>query len=224
MSEEIENFIPGIFNYCDRWCERCHLTSRCRVFSMEQKDANTERDVTQEKFWRGLSDIFRQTSEMLQDIAAENGVDLSNIEIDELDEEWRLKQQEIEDSSLIQMSQTYSKLLDDFFKDSESLISAGGNEDALSEILQWYRLFIPAKINRGLSSHEKKDTDGSIKIALIAIDRSIMACYGLLNSTNFSWLRPLIDLLQIIRDKCEEKFPGARDFFRPGFDEIDSVM
>jgi hypothetical protein len=21
--------IPGIYNYCDRWCERCQLTSRC---------------------------------------------------------------------------------------------------------------------------------------------------------------------------------------------------
>ena len=28
-----EGFIVGIFNYCDRWCERCPLTSRCRVFA-----------------------------------------------------------------------------------------------------------------------------------------------------------------------------------------------
>jgi hypothetical protein len=21
--------IPGVYNYCDRWCERCPLTSRC---------------------------------------------------------------------------------------------------------------------------------------------------------------------------------------------------
>ena len=25
--------IVGIFNYCDRWCERCAFTSRCRVFA-----------------------------------------------------------------------------------------------------------------------------------------------------------------------------------------------
>jgi hypothetical protein len=23
--------IPSIFNYCDRWCERCPLTLRCSV-------------------------------------------------------------------------------------------------------------------------------------------------------------------------------------------------
>jgi hypothetical protein len=28
-----DGFIVGIFNYCDRWCERCPLTSRCRVFA-----------------------------------------------------------------------------------------------------------------------------------------------------------------------------------------------
>jgi hypothetical protein len=28
-----DGFIVGIFNYCDRWCERCAFTSRCRVFA-----------------------------------------------------------------------------------------------------------------------------------------------------------------------------------------------
>ncbi|MDY6953748.1 MAG: hypothetical protein SWE60_19750 [Thermodesulfobacteriota bacterium] len=29
-----EQFISGIHNYCDRWCERCPLTSRCMNFSI----------------------------------------------------------------------------------------------------------------------------------------------------------------------------------------------
>ena len=28
-----DGFIVGIFNYCDRWCERCPFTSRCRLFA-----------------------------------------------------------------------------------------------------------------------------------------------------------------------------------------------
>jgi len=27
-------FIPGIYNYCDRWCERCPLTARCLNYAM----------------------------------------------------------------------------------------------------------------------------------------------------------------------------------------------
>lgn len=23
------NFIEGIYNYCDRWCEKCSFTARC---------------------------------------------------------------------------------------------------------------------------------------------------------------------------------------------------
>lgn len=32
--------IPGIFNYCDRWCERCDYRDRCRLFQSE-----TERNI-----------------------------------------------------------------------------------------------------------------------------------------------------------------------------------
>ncbi|MCB0550950.1 MAG: hypothetical protein KDD19_25495 [Phaeodactylibacter sp.] len=29
--------IPGIYNYCDRWCERCSFTSRCLLYAQEQE-------------------------------------------------------------------------------------------------------------------------------------------------------------------------------------------
>jgi hypothetical protein len=37
MDEPEERFISGIYNYCDRWCERCRFTAHCRVFATEQK-------------------------------------------------------------------------------------------------------------------------------------------------------------------------------------------
>ena len=30
-------FIPGIFNYCDRWCERCPFTARCLNFALSEE-------------------------------------------------------------------------------------------------------------------------------------------------------------------------------------------
>ena len=30
-----QGFIPGVYNYCDRWCERCPFASRCRSYAME---------------------------------------------------------------------------------------------------------------------------------------------------------------------------------------------
>ncbi len=36
---EHEAFIDGIYHYCDRWCERCTLAARCRVYAMEGASA-----------------------------------------------------------------------------------------------------------------------------------------------------------------------------------------
>ena len=33
-----ERLIPGIYNYCDRWCERCSFTSRCLNFASSEED------------------------------------------------------------------------------------------------------------------------------------------------------------------------------------------
>ena len=34
---ENPHLIPGIYNYCDRWCERCTFTSRCLTFLTEEE-------------------------------------------------------------------------------------------------------------------------------------------------------------------------------------------
>jgi len=34
---EGERFISGIYNYCDRWCDRCSFTSRCMHFAASKK-------------------------------------------------------------------------------------------------------------------------------------------------------------------------------------------
>jgi hypothetical protein len=46
-------FIPGICNYCDRWCERCLFTSLCMNFARSREYATDPEasDITNEKFW-----------------------------------------------------------------------------------------------------------------------------------------------------------------------------
>jgi len=38
-------FIPGIYNYCDRWCERCPFTSRCLTYAMEADNTILRNDA-----------------------------------------------------------------------------------------------------------------------------------------------------------------------------------
>lgn len=66
MSEE--RFIPGIYNYCDYWCERCAFTKRCRNVLMGREMERKARgeppadDATRQSFWDQLADQLRETT------------------------------------------------------------------------------------------------------------------------------------------------------------------
>src|SRR3982751_5634138 len=73
------DLISGIYNYCDRWCERCPLTSHCLVYATEQEDNHSleSHDIQNEAFWRKLTSIFQETREMIVEWARNAGIDLS---------------------------------------------------------------------------------------------------------------------------------------------------
>ncbi len=236
MFEQEENYISGIFNYCDRWCERCPLTARCRVYAMEEEYAGDERDATQKTFWRNLQNIFTETKAMLREAAAERGIDIDALDLEEAGLIIECKRRTIEQQDLTKLAEKYTKQASLFLQAQD--LAAETNDQTRLEMLQiigWYHFFIAAKINRALYAevdYEEdadfdafcSDGDGSIKIALIAIDRSIIAWGVLLTDETHREIKPLIQLLETLRRMCEEKYPNARDFLRPGFDEIDMVM
>jgi len=68
-----------------------------------------------------------------------------------------------------------------------------------------------------------KDSDGSAKVALIAIDRSI-AAWGQMREHFVEHRDDILDVLvhlDRLRRKTETLFPDARVFVRPGFDSTD---
>jgi hypothetical protein len=40
MNKEKKTYIEGIYNYCDRWCEKCCFTSNCYLFTTESRIAS----------------------------------------------------------------------------------------------------------------------------------------------------------------------------------------
>src|SRR5947209_6260485 len=80
---EDPRFISGIYNYCDRWCERCPFTRRCMVYAMEEAEGTDpeSRDLNNAAYWDSLRDSFEQSIKLLHDMAAERGIDL-NAEIE----------------------------------------------------------------------------------------------------------------------------------------------
>lgn len=72
-----ETNIPGIHNYCDRWCEKCAFSKRCAVFAEHQNDQQYESDVKSKLFWDKLSENFTKAKSKLEQIADQAGIDLT---------------------------------------------------------------------------------------------------------------------------------------------------
>ena len=237
-----KRFIPGIYNYCDRWCERCPQTSHCLNFaSSEEEFADPEtRDVQNEAFWLKLSEAFRDALELLKDAAEEHGIDLESLDTEQSHEELERRDAMAKSHEVCRAAKVYSDLVQDWFNSPANLLVASpaldGEEASLEEameVIRWYQHFIYVKLMRAvrgeLDEREEdldeypKDSEGSAKIALIAIDRSIGAwgtIYGLDSFQNEKILS-FIAYLDRLREEIETTFPGARSFARPGFEKLD---
>jgi hypothetical protein len=224
--------ISGVYNYCDRWCERCPLTSRCLVYATEQEDNDSprSRDIRNEAFWRKLSALFQETRELIITWSQEAGFDL-NGNSDDDDSRSKRKRQLVDNHPLTKAGKKYANAASDWFREFDQTVEACDLEDA-REVIQWYQYQIAVKTMRALSGRKEeleedpeimdfpKDSDGSAKVALIGIDRS-MAAWRMMQLSlpdRVESIVPLILQLERLRLRVEKSFPQARDFIRPGFD------
>jgi hypothetical protein len=239
------DLISGIYNYCDRWCERCPLSSRCLLYATEQEDDDSpeSRDIQNEAFWRKLSSIFQETREMVLEWAQEAGVELAELSQDD-EVKLRRKHRLADNHPLAKAGKKYANAASDWFRELDRVVEVtdlAKTESDLEEaellvdareIIYWYQYQIAVKTMRALSSQSDeleeeadefpKDSDGSAKVALLGIDRSIAAWRLMQLSVpdRADSIVPLILQLETLRYRLERKFPDARDFVRPGFDEM----
>ena len=101
------------------------------------------------------------------------------------------------------------------------------------EVIRWYQHQIYVKLCRAASGiihgeledleYFPEDANGSAKVAIISIERSMAAWGGLLNlfpDQEHCILNLLVNLKGLLR-QIESAFPDARAFVRPGFDQPD---
>src|SRR5262245_16756365 len=72
-------YIDGIYNYCDRWCERCIFTSRCRNFEGVRNLKPEEQDISNKAFWNRDGKNYETAIKLLHKAAAKYGIDLDAI-------------------------------------------------------------------------------------------------------------------------------------------------
>ena len=237
-----KRFISGIYNYCDRWCERCPLTSRCLNFSISQEEFPDPeaQDIRNKAFWNKLSETLAESLELLKEGAKKWGIDLDTLEFTEEDtERLKAKDKAAENHLLSRAAKRYVGIVEDWLKEKETLFfetaaaaREGVNLEEALEVIRWYQYFIAAKVIRAVRGKVEddeerddefpRDSDGSAKIALVAIDRSIAAWAVIRNYVN-DGAKGVIDaiaFLDSLRQALEKAFPNARSFIRPGFDSM----
>jgi hypothetical protein len=114
----------------------------------------------------------------------------------------------------------------------EDVVDTMASLSDCGEIINWYLFFIDAKLERALhgklegeewedENGFQKDSHGSAKIAIIAIERSMNAwvkLYELMPQSEDIALKAL-SLLTRLKQNALEEFPSAMEFHLPGFDD-----
>lgn len=226
---ELRNgFIVGIFNYCDRWCEACPFTARCRLFAdMAEIEASLD---------PGLKALVEAPpleptpppppwlEELLQEMDKAIHEPANN----------QPPERPIppEHAGIERRARGYCKRAYRWLTALESAASCGPADPRA--VISRFHTLIAAKIHRalhGLANDAPEDRDwppdydGSAKVALLGIERSHAAWLELVQQgvTSDADAAPLIADLVWLGEALERVFPNARAFVRPAFDEPDEV-
>ena len=234
------DFISGIYNYCDRWCERCPLTSRCLVYANESEDGDVQNnEISNEAFWQRLDEILAEVRQLIPEWAKQAPKANTSTGANTT----RRKRRQVDNHPLTKAAKSYANAASDWFRELDQSTEINRSptnleqqnpqpHDDARDVIQWYQYQIAVKTMRALSGRNEedseedndfpKDSDGSAKVALIGIDRSIAAwrLMQLSLSDHPESIIPLILQLETLRNDVEVSFPQARDFSRPGFDRV----
>lgn len=235
------DYIDGIFNYCDRWCERCTYPDRCRLADHERirRASHRARGVDPDSWEVVLKDVeddFTTTISLLRDEAERMGIDLDE-DAEMCDAQIETMWEETKKHPMYKLAMKLTKMAHEFLEEHcepilPELSHHAGNghdarlEDAI-EVLSWYHTLIPPKLFRALDpfvpsdeEFERDDSDGSAKIAHLGLVRSLAALQVIQELR--PWFRgETIRLMMVVGELIEwvdREFPGHKAFKRPGFD------
>lgn len=230
------NYIDFISAYCDRWCERCAFTDQCSVYAVQVATAMCDGDVA-----AGLElavgaapaeeDEYAEEAEyehLLEDLAEPTQEEAAKWERDREEQDERLDHLPVTTTT-----ETTWLLANRWLEDNTERLCANA-APAVADALQvagWDCFFIPVKLHRALQGRDtfqrgdspaddpvQNDWNGTAKVALISIVRSIHAWDVLAETSADPDARQVADALRTLRLEVEQSFPDAWKFIRPGFD------
>ena len=222
-----EGFIVGVYNYCDRWCERCAFTSRCQLFADSAKyDALAAGALKAIAEAAPHPSDVREVPAWLEAILA--GFDSDETSLEKIPDPDPLPPAL---ADIVERAHDYRRDVRHWFAAKHD-DGHRDHDDPLATI-GWFSTLLSAKIYRaitGLSDFDgdrefPPDHEGSCKVALLGIDRSIAAWRDVvaLRTAAAEDVAPFIQALERLRADLQHAMPRALAFVRPGFDEPEEV-
>ena len=243
-TETSPRFIPGIYNWCDRWCERCRFRPRCLTAAMhadmEQAEARGEEFSTAEWLDKNLDPYTGPPRPWLNDLLEAANRPLSDAEERELDRQHEECERRLASDALVFSAREYGSIAHTVVTVLIADLRERGDPVVLAalEAIAHQSLCIGAKTRRACRGQiqneiEERDLDaeddlledynGSAKIARLMVAESregwaVLMQVGRAMADGVP-LQMVERLNRLDRDLAV-RFPRAMEFVRPGFDEV----
>jgi len=231
-----EGNIPGIFNYCNRWCEKCLFTDKCTNYQFEKELGFYDKSSDKDELIEDVGAILSGTLSLLKSKIEELDIDLSQFDNDE---EIQINKAKVHPLSILARNymKDMSKWLEenfDYFSTVASNLFNKSQKDHHQfnehlEIIGWHMTMIPVKIVRALNPIQSGediefysfDSNATGKLVFECIDSSITSLSFLYEklSKMQDKILDFLALLSQIKSGLEKELPVAKDFIRPGLDE-----
>ncbi|GAA4410968.1 hypothetical protein GCM10023187_36230 [Nibrella viscosa] len=180
--------IPGIYNYCNSWCERCLFTQRCQSYLQKKTDEDTKNADPNASLVQQLTEALNLTKQYLGKLQQEKesaGADEAReAERQALEIQAAFRRQQAKQHPVSMLANRYLTSTGHWLHQEKSLLEDAGrqqlqevsleirsDDEALAilnslkdacEIIRWYRTLIPVKTTSALRILTEPTTDSHL--------------------------------------------------------------
>lgn len=233
--------VPGVYNYCDAWCERCVFQLRCAVFR-DRVLMHADLDMKKEApppppsgADGGAAAVNSPTADSGELTGRSSALEEADVNADDDWGIWETRRRSREADPLYLQARQYADLTAALIDTLRPEIESTGDVvvRAALDVIHWHSYAIQVKVRRALGgllyplfeNHDdpvQTDANGTAKLVRLMIAESREAWNVLLHSRGGiqpGRLAGMIDRLMMLDAGLARRFPRAMAFVRPGFDE-----
>jgi hypothetical protein len=231
--------VPGVYNYCDAWCERCVFQLRCAVFRdrvLMEADLNMRTESGAAAVASSAAAEVNTPTARCGDLTAvSNSLDEADVNADADYELWEARRRAREADPLYLQARHYADLTSALMESLRPEIEATGDAVLASalDVIHWHTYAIQVKVRRALGGlfdpffendddPVQTDYNGTAKLVRLMIAESRAAWNVLVQGPGPAppgRITCMLDRLAILDAGLARRFPRAMEFVRPGFDE-----